>query len=83
MGRLLSKVIAMGALWIFPLICTLAPLKVYDYFIRKGKNGKEVMGWMMCFGGGVFFATYILHMVPEVQRILGWCNDEHTCREHC
>ena len=24
----------------------------------------------MCFGGGVFFATYMLHMNPEVHEIL-------------
>ena len=71
MNRLVSKVIAIFILWIFPLICTLLPVKVYSYFINKGKYGTEVLGWLMCFGGGVFFATYMLHMVPEVQSILG------------
>ena len=28
------------------------------------------MSWLMCFGGGVFFATYILHMTTEVRLIL-------------
>ena len=71
MSRLLSKIIVMGMMWILPLLCTLLPLKVYNFIIKKGNNRKHIMGWMMCFGGGVFFATYILHMMPEVQRILG------------
>lgn len=45
-------------------------LQVSDYVTRKGATGLKILSCLMCFGGGVFFATYILHMGPEVRDIL-------------
>ena len=30
----------------------------------------KILGHLMCFGGGVFLGTFLLHMVPEVTEIL-------------
>ncbi len=70
MERWTAKVLAIIGIFILPLICTLLPIKVHDFFIKKGRKGEKLLSWMMCFGGGVFFATYILHMGPEVRLIL-------------
>ncbi len=70
MERLTAKLLALIGIFVVPLVCTLLPIKVHDVFVKKGKKGEELLSWMMCFGGGVFFATYILHMGPEVRLIL-------------
>ena len=70
MERLYTKIAAMVACFIIPFVCTILPLKVSSYFEKKGKFGKNVLSWLMCFGGGVFFATFILHMAPESRMIV-------------
>ena len=70
MKRLYAKIAAAIGCFIIPFVCTLLPLKVSSYFDKKGKFGKNVLSWLMCFGGGVFFATFILHMAPESRTIV-------------
>ncbi len=70
MERWEAKVICLFGIMILPFVCTMIPYKVHEYFARKGKSGKRVLSCLMCFGGGVFFATFILHMGPEVRFIL-------------
>ncbi|KAK2146639.1 hypothetical protein LSH36_593g01018 [Paralvinella palmiformis] len=70
MERWEAKVICLFGIMILPFVCTMAPYKVHEHFARKGKSGKRVLSCLMCFGGGVFFATFILHMGPEVRYIL-------------
>eukprot|EP00914_Ancora_sagittata_P023783 GHVO01047023.1.p1 GENE.GHVO01047023.1~~GHVO01047023.1.p1 ORF type:complete len:385 (+),score=59.61 GHVO01047023.1:41-1195(+) len=70
MERWVAKIIALFIILIVPGICTIIPYKVSDYVAKKGAMGVKVLSCLMCFGGGVFFATYILHMGPEVRTIL-------------
>jgi len=35
---------------------------------RQGDRGKRILCLLMCFGGGIFLATYLLHMGPEVRQ---------------
>lgn len=52
--------------FILPLVCTLMPYPMAGYVERKGKMGELVICRLMCFGGGIFFGTFLLHMAPEV-----------------
>ena len=70
MDRVYAKIGALVGCFIIPFVCTLLPLKVYTYFVRKGAVGEKILSCLMCFGGGVFFATYILHMAPESRAIV-------------
>ena len=45
-------------------------LQVSDWYARKGKKGEMYISVLNCFGGGVFFGTYLMHMAPEVREIL-------------
>lgn len=70
MERWVAKIIALIGVFIIPFICTLLPVKVAAIFEKHGEKGKTLLSCLMCFGGGVFFATFILHMGPEVRNIL-------------
>ena len=70
MERWHAKVITLVGCFLIPFVCTVLPVKVSGFFERKGTTGKQILGYLMCFGGGVFFATFILHMAPEARDIL-------------
>ena len=70
MHRWVVKLFALVGTFLLPLICTLLPYKVSGYIVRRGTSGKRLLSYLMCFGGGIFFGTYLLHMGPEVQTIL-------------
>jgi len=70
MDRWVVKLFALVGTFLLPLICTLLPYKVSGYIARRGTSGKQMLSYLMCFGGGIFFGTYLLHMGPEVQTIL-------------
>lgn len=70
MQRWLAKTLAGAILFILPLICNIIPIKMSAYFESKGATGKVLISRLMCFGGGVFFATFLLHMMPEVGKLL-------------
>lgn len=70
MERWHAKIISLFGLLIIPLVCTVLPIKVSDFFTRKGEKGKRILSSLMCFGGGVFFAVFMLHMAPEARYIV-------------
>jgi zinc transporter 1/2/3 len=70
MERWEAKIIALLLIFFLPLIFTLLPYKLSGYFNNKGAKGRKVLSCMMCFGGGVFFATFMLHLGPEVREML-------------
>ena len=70
MPRWAVKLFALVGTFVLPLICTVLPYKVSGFISRKGASGKRILSYLMCFGGGIFFGTYLLHMGPEVQTIL-------------
>ena len=41
-----------------------------DQPVEDEYSDLKVMGYLMCFGGGVFLGTFLLHMLPEVTDIL-------------
>lgn len=70
MERWQAKLVALLGSFVLPLLATLLPYKLSDYVAKKGDVGKRVLSCLMCFGGGIFFGTYLLHMAPEVQLLL-------------
>jgi len=70
MERWQGKLLALCGCFILPFCCTILPHKLSGYVAKKGDVGKRVLGYLMCFGGGIFFGTYLLHMGPEVRKLL-------------
>jgi len=72
MQRWLAKVLAAGASFILPMLCTVLP-----HFLSSGRCVAEghprqrfLLSRLMCLGGGIFFGTYLLHMGPDVRQLL-------------
>lgn len=77
MERWLAKTLVIFGVFLIPFGSTLLPFKVAAWFQKRGEKGKRFLSCMMCFGGGVFLATYILHMAPEVRYLLQESLMEH------
>ena len=67
-----TKILAMCLLGGISIILGFIPLKLGKVF--KGKDGDHKHGTifssLLCFGGGVLLATSLLHMLPEVSKLL-------------
>lgn len=72
MERWVAKLIALIIIFLVTFLGTLLPIKVTKYFERQGRYGLVLISYMMCFGGGVFFAIYLLHMSPDVHQIMNY-----------
>ena len=72
MERWVAKLIALVIIFLVTFLGTLLPIKVTKYFERQGHRGLVLISYMMCFGGGVFFAIYLLHMSPDVHQIMNY-----------
>jgi len=66
MERWVAKVISIVVTLLVPMVCTMIPYPMAGYVERKGKIGELVICRVMCFGGGIFFGTFLLHVAPEV-----------------
>lgn len=56
--------------FVIPFVSTILPYWVSPWMVSKGAKGERMMCYLMCFGGGIFFGTFLLHMAPEVRYIL-------------
>lgn len=70
MLRWVAKTIAIFANFTITIFFTFLPFKIKNFFLKRGSTGKTVLSCLSCFSGGVFFGTFILHMLPEVKLIL-------------
>ena len=62
-----AKIWSMVLLGGVSLILGFLPLKIGAYFLRDDKGWKRTLtSVLLCFGGGVLFATSMIHMLPEV-----------------
>ena len=62
-----SKYLAMFLLGGVSLLLGFLPVKLGKYFFDEEKQWKKtVTSALLCFGGGVLFATSFIHMLPEV-----------------
>jgi len=66
----IEKVIAIVVTFSIPFFFTMLPCAIHGYIASKGETGKRIICYLMCFGGGIFFGTFLLHMGPEVRGIL-------------
>jgi len=65
MYRWLAKLIGLVLAFLLSFIFTVLPHHVER---RVGHRGERILCILLCFTGGVFFATYLLHTAPEVRR---------------
>jgi len=63
-----AKLIGLLLTFLLPFIFTLLPHHMIQWIERHGDRGKRILCLLMCFGGGIFLATYLLHMGPEVRQ---------------
>ena len=70
MERWEAKLIGLIVTLVIPFVLTILPFWVSPWIINKGAKGERWMCYLMCFGGGIFFGTFLLHMAPEVRYIL-------------
>jgi solute carrier family 39 (zinc transporter), member 1/2/3 len=66
MERWVAKVIAIIVTFLVPFIATLVPYPMSGWIRSKGKFGEQIINRLMCYGGGIFFGTFLLHIGPEV-----------------
>ena len=63
-----AKILAMFLLGTISLFLGFIPLKIGRYFVSEEKLWKRtITSALLCFGGGVLFATSFVHMLPEVK----------------
>ncbi len=69
-----AKVLAMVLLGVVSLCLGFLPIKLGRFFMDSNENPwkKTLTSLLLCFGGGVLFATGFIHMLPEV--IFTICN---------
>ena len=48
----------------------LFPLQVSQWFLQRGENGVFMLSVIACFGAGVFFGAYMMHLAPDVEHLL-------------
>ena len=62
-----AKYISMALLIVVSFILGFLPLKIGKFFLNDEKVWKRTLtSVLLCFGGGVLFATSFTHMLPEV-----------------
>ena len=62
-----TKAVTMVLLGGISLILGFLPLKIGKYFLDGNVQWKKTLtSVLLCFGGGVLFATAFIHMLPEV-----------------
>ena len=67
MDELGHKIIALFVILITIFVSTALPIKLEEWFKSKGRIGQVIISAVMCFGGGFFLGTFLLHTTPEVQ----------------
>ena len=67
MDLLGTKMLCGAILLVFSLIFGLMPLKLGKILSGKeSKSSRYFLSILLCFGGGVLFATCFVHILPEV-----------------
>ncbi len=68
MDLITTKIVTMVVLGVVSLILGFIPLKIGRFFVddRDKPWKRTVTSILLCFGGGVLFATGLIHMLPEV-----------------
>jgi len=64
------KVLAMAIIFVAIFIPAILPLKVSSWFISRGEKGVFMLSVVACFGAGVFFGAYMMHLAPDVEHLL-------------
>ena len=74
---LVSKICSAVLLALLRLLAGLLPLKIYRKLEKWGRKDPErrkridlFLSIFLCFGAGLLFATFAMHMIPEVIYII-------------
>jgi len=70
MERWLVKFVVLIIIFVVVFGMSILPIWVEGHFHRQGERGVRVISYLMCFGGGVFLAMYMLQMAPDATDIL-------------
>ncbi|KAI0238622.1 hypothetical protein LSAT2_010668 [Lamellibrachia satsuma] len=70
MQRYEAKIVSLFIIFGCILGAMLLPIRVAGAIARRGERGRLVLGGISCFSGGIFLATYLLDMAPEVRALL-------------
>lgn len=64
----IAKIITMLLLGLVSIFLGFLPVKIGKYFISENEHHWKgtLTSVLLCFGGGVLFATSMIHMLPEV-----------------
>lgn len=65
-----SKLLALIIIFLVQSTFVHLPIKLHSYFDKTGQTGANVIRLMQCFGGGVYFGVYLIHMAPEVNDLI-------------
>ncbi|CAG0917022.1 unnamed protein product [Notodromas monacha] len=91
-----AKVVSLFGLFFGTVFCGIFPIKVeqllaawhsygdHESAARRSRWGDTLLSWLLCFGGGVLFATCFIHMIPEVREGFSaakWDEDEFPWTE--
>ena len=70
MQRYEAKIVSLLIIFGCILGAVLLPIRVAGAIARRGERGQQILGGVSCFSGGIFLATYLLDMAPEVRTLL-------------
>ena len=70
MQRYEAKIVSLLIIFVCILGAMLLPIRVAGAIARRGERGQQILGGVSCFSGGIFLATYLLDMAPEVRTLL-------------
>lgn len=64
---IIAKAVAMCCLFTASFCVGLLPIKLNKWFKwESSSNNKEIVSFLLCFGGGVLLCTTFIHLLPEV-----------------
>ena len=70
MEVIVAKIISLILLMVSAFALGFLPLKIGKYFLNDEKKWKKLLtSFLLCFGGGVLFATSLIHILPEVSMV--------------
>ena len=70
MDRVTAKLLSLALIFFIIAICTLLPIWVSRWVVKKGEKGLLVISVLTCFGGGVFLGAYLMLLHPDARAIL-------------
>ena len=65
------KLICALIIFVVIVVCTALPIALSKWFYERGETGLMALRVARCFGGGAFLGAFLLHVLPEVDHLIG------------